>query len=325
MKKYLIPLLFIPLLASCSTDTNVSPSDSPSEDTTSEDTTILPKPIIDEESQTIEYGIYPNEHINDENLIASLDAIDAPLENGYYLYNGEYYAKSAGLTWNTWDSAPQFLDGTSLEKNVQYWFKCTPIKWRILEHDVEKDEYLLLCDKAIDTYKFLSHTNNRTIDDKNVTPNNYKYSEIREFLNDAFYEKAFIEGDDYLLTKEVDNSTATQYNPNYDNPYTCENTMDTIFLPSYQDLIKEEYGFGDGTISNDSRKAKYTDYSVATGAYIGVSTNKTAKYWARSPYQSSGRDVMYVTTDGRITQYGQTVTSIETTIRPMIWLTTTLN
>lgn len=119
----------------------------------------------------------------------------------------------------------------------------------------------MLCDKAIDTYKFLSHANNRTIDDKTVTPNNYKYSEIREFLNDTFYEKAFLEGDDYLLTKEVDNSTASQYNPNYDNPYTCENTMDTIFLPSYQDLIKEEYGFGNGTISNDSRKAKYTDYS----------------------------------------------------------------
>lgn len=88
MKRILIPLLFIPLLAGCSTDSS-SVNESSNEDSSGDssgETEVLPKPIIDEEHNMIEYGIYPNEHISDEKLIASLNAIKTPLEN-YIMVN----------------------------------------------------------------------------------------------------------------------------------------------------------------------------------------------------------------------------------------------
>ena len=235
------------------------------------------KQSYERDGNYIYFGEYPQSLKEDSVTITT--TVD---ERGYYLgSDGCYYAKVAA---DPYDSGYKFSTGATVSDGVTYYFKVEPIRWRILSEDGETA--LILCDSIIA---------NRRYDDSS---NNYKNSEIRQWLNETFYETAFTELQrEIILITEVDNSV---YSTGYStNPYACEDTEDKIFLLSYREVTNSAYGFSSDYSDDDTaRRMQTSDYSRATGAYMNTDSSYYGNgyFWLRSPYFNRGlyaRGVLY--------------------------------
>ena len=126
---------------------------------------------------------------------------DVADEDGYYLgSDGERYAKVvASPNRNNYT----FSDNSSVTRGNTYYFKVEPIRWRILSES--NGNALILCDSIIANHNYHHTSLSTTIDGQTVYANNYKYSDIRAWLNDEFYNTAFGDLQQALIqTTEVD-------------------------------------------------------------------------------------------------------------------------
>ncbi len=266
-------------------------------------------PVVDTVSKTVTYGLYPQTNVNDSTLISNLNTLTTPESNGWYLYEGEYYAK---VTAKPYDSNYVFNNGNTIVDGTTYWFLCEAITWDILSNS--DDQYYLLSDVLLDAHCYYTSTSSRTINNKTVYANNYQYSDIRAWLNGydgssysvsdysnaGFLDTAFALDYSYIQTTTVDNSAATT--DSIVNKYACENTDDKIFLPSYQDYLNSSYGFSKSTYSSSTRECKTTDYARARGAYYGTYSDYLYNgwYWTRSPHSSLSDRAWGVDSDGNL-------------------------
>ncbi|MCQ3035643.1 MAG: DUF6273 domain-containing protein [Bacilli bacterium] len=255
---------------------------------------------------TVVYGFYPQTHVSDESLVSALNSLTASSinENGYYSYNENlYYPYVANPTEHPYYSC-KFEDGTLISRGNKYWFKVEPIEWKVLD---DNNEYFISSAKILD-----AHRHNESYDGTKLRTdyqgntgeayaNNYKYSEVRSWLNTDFYNAAFSSDDTLIKTTEVDNSASTTFSDA--NKYACENTNDKVFLLSTKDLYNSSYGFD----SNDSRKCKPTDFALARGVQCNLSYD-VGDYWTRSPddyysYSDDARYACFVSDGGYPTHY----------------------
>lgn len=95
-----------------------------SEKIINEDEKYAKKPILSEDGKTIKYGLYPQTNVNDESLIASLNSLTTVESNGWYLFDGGYYAK---LIATPRTDKYKFDNGTLIVKKTTYWFKLSPL------------------------------------------------------------------------------------------------------------------------------------------------------------------------------------------------------
>ena len=197
-------------------------------------------PVYDSSTQTATYGLYPQTNVNDSDLISELNKLTATESNGWYLHEGEYYAKASATPFI---SGYKFDNGTTIVSGETYWFKCEPITWNVLSNN--DGEYYLLSSVLLDAHCYYNSTSNRTIDEQTVYPNNYEYCDIRAWLNNDFYNSAFALNNSNIQILAVDNSAPTT--DSSDNSFVCRNTEDKVFLPSYQDYINSSYGFDTST------------------------------------------------------------------------------
>ena len=201
-------------------------------------------------------GEYPQTKVTDSAIITELDSLtSADVDTqGYYEYGGEKYAK---------------------EYNC--WRKVEPIKWRYLRNTID-DVAEFMSEKVL-----TSHVWNGTSSDYNdgSHANNYAKSDIRKWLNGDFMDQVFHY--DRSLVKEVtvDNSASTT-GP-FTNEYVCNNTTDYIYLPSYQDVKNESYGF----------------YSHADRIAYDVDGD-TTYWWTRSPSPNYSHGASGVDSDGYV-------------------------
>ena len=226
----------------------------------------------------VRYGIYPQTVLEDsDGIYTTLNAL-SPETNGYYLYNGDYYAK---VIANPKKNTYSFDNGVTIVSGATYWFKCEPITWNVLSNS--NGQYFMLSSFLLDAHCYYNSLANRTIDDQTIYPNNYKYSDIRTWLNADFYNSAFPIGNAYIQTTLVDNSASTT-NSNT-NAYVCDNTQDKVFLPSYQDYLNSDYGFSTSTSSTSDRYCKTTDWTRARNATYSTDSPSyyNSYYWTRSP------------------------------------------
>ena len=250
-------------------------------------------------THTYSYGLYPQSVIYDDvDLLQALNALDESVigPNGWYLYNGFYYAKM--ITPNS-ISGQRFDNGESIGRNKTYWFLCEPIQWTVLSSG-EGEKYLLST-MVLDAKCYYDGTSNRTIEEKTISPNNYQYSDIRTWLNADFYASAFALGNGFVATTSVDNSAKTTETGT--NPYGSETTEDKVFLPSYRDYMNVDYGFINSEAKTSTRTSRTSEWSRAWGAPYEKSdvTNKwNGNYWTRSPKATYMRDVHVVESDGYI-------------------------
>ena len=262
-------------------------------------------PVIDTTANTVTYGLYPQTYVSDTTLTAELDKLTTTESNTWYLYNNAYYAK---LSANPYESNYTFDDGTTIVSGATYWFKCEPITWNILK--TNNNEYTLLSNVLLDAHRYgENYSGTKTKTDYNgetatVYANNYKYSEIRTWLNTDFYNSTFALNNSYIQTIEVDNSTSTTFtwSSTSSNSYACENTNDKVYLLSYQDYLNTSYGFTDNSPATTTRECKTTDYARANGAYYNTNSSYLYNgwYWTRSPHSGGSNAPMTAFADGHL-------------------------
>ena len=247
----------------------------------------------------IEYGLYPQSHVKDETIISKLDQLQPTSINNWYLYNNEFYEKVTASVYN--NETYTFNDSTNIENGKTYYFKCEPIRWKILENN--SNEYFLLSDVLLSSYQYFDNYDNRMINNEIISPNNYKESSIRNYLNNDFLNKAFAISQDNILTTLVDNSGLSQDIAN--SQYKSENTNDKIFLLSYQDYLNTSYGFESTNVTTQKRVAKTSEYARATGAWSSkdASSLYAGSYWTRSPVNDLYYASYNVNSGGYISKY----------------------
>ena len=173
--------------------------------------------------------------------------------------------------------------------------KKAAIGWDILE---EKDGMVLIISHYI--------LDARSFDDD--AGNNYAESDLREWLNNEFYNTAFTDEEKAkIVTTLVDNSVeSTGFES---SRYACEDTEDKIFLLSSKEA--EKY------YTDETRLAKCTAYAKKQGLYVSPKT-KYSWWWLRSPFNTNVIYVRGVTEDdGKI---GNFAVDCKAGIRPACWI-----
>ena len=166
----------------------------------------------------------------------------------YYGNDDEWYAKckenSASVQYT-------YSDGTSVKKSVENstkYFKVEPIKWRVLD----STKKLLLAENILARSSFFSsYSQERTIEDETVYPNNYEHSKIRAYLNGlryyvssqsensdyeskGFLQSAFtLELQDKIAVTEVDNSLPAALPAEYDSLTEEKKSKDWNYVPKF--------------------------------------------------------------------------------------------
>ncbi len=271
--------------------------------------------------QYMYFGSYP-QTLKVDDVTIDESNVDA---NGYYLgSDGERYAKQiicsyagqlssncTAVDWQETLKQTTTASGTKMIVAEYYYFKVEPIKWRILS--TSNGEYTLVCDSILSNSAYQPNLSGNYATDgngniltdgkgNNIYANNYEYSDLRRWLNNAFYNNAFTASERTLiLTTTVDNS-ANQYPSDLgvdaDNKFLCKNTLDKVYALSMADVTNTAYGFNANyTVQDATRYWATTDYAKATGALTVTAGFIT--YWfdvsegsnewnAYSPYIGSG-------------------------------------
>lgn len=256
---------------------------------------------VEKGKKYVNYGSYPQTHVGNSELVAELNKLTEINENGYYSYNGKEYAKviakpDKSFYTDKYGNAMYYTysDGVKLYVDTIEWFVVEPIKWRVLE---ENDGSIKVISTVIlDTTCYYVNKNYRNIDDVRIAPNNYKYSTLREFLNNDFYNLAFtIEQQSSILVSDVDNSGNTTTSSL--NKYACENTLDKVYALSYSEAYLSSY-----FENNSERQLLATDYALAVGAnFWGGDYENFGLWWLRSPFYNHPNYAYRV--DGNATYY----------------------
>ena len=235
--------------------------------------------------------------------------------NTYYLgSDGNYYAKCKEYAYDT-GAEYKYHDGTQVGRGgtTTRYFKVEPIKWRVLTDNYSGKKLLLaenILTAKVPYYQFDFRKNTRTVGtDTEIEHNNYKYSQIRAYLNGldyyydtsstqttkktdytgkGFLQTAFTQSAQALIAKtDVDNrKETTGYSEStYATFYACENTTDKIFLLSESEVINSDYGFAsyDSKGKGNTRIRFSTDYAKANYAYESSTNGYGGVWWLRSP------------------------------------------
>ena len=68
--------------------------------------------------------------MKDETLLNNLETLSPTEVNDWCFFEGNYYVKKTSNVYN--NESYTFNDGSAIEQNKEYWFKCEPIVWNIL-------------------------------------------------------------------------------------------------------------------------------------------------------------------------------------------------
>ncbi|MCR4897718.1 MAG: DUF6273 domain-containing protein [Acholeplasmatales bacterium] len=219
-------------------------------------------------------------------------------------YRPSYYSYNAVTTSTSNDN--YYQDDNDYNLGVLYWFSFDPIEWNILAESEGKA--LIIANLLLDCQEYYPSNSDKKKEHNGGTgfSNNYALSDIRKWLNDNFYNTAFIALEKAIIAiTEVDNSAETTVSSS--NKYACESTNDNIFLLSYSEA--NDY-------STLERSASGTDYAKCQG--LRVMSSGYSNWWTRSPSSSSAYSAYYITSPGDLaSSYNGYINGI----RPVCWIT----
>lgn len=230
----------------------------------------------------------------------------------YYLGDdGNYYAR---VMEKVQASVTDEMSAVRQSVTARY-FRVNPIKWRILTRNYNKSGHALLLSEHILTAGIPYYVSifNRLLGEDIIYANNYKYSNIRAYLNGyhdefsrkkgrpsrfsdwsgrGFLQTAFTaEAQKLIPVATVDNGTdSTADYGGVISPsqkYVCENTEDKVFLLSEQEVTSPAYGFD--TILSDAgtgniRIRSTTPFARCHSAYQNLTDGFGGWWWLRSPH-----------------------------------------
>jgi len=240
------------------------------------------------------FGVFPQELKE-----ASVTVEDRPGLDGYYLgSDGNFYAK---LKATPYAGLYAFKNGEPIEEGREYWFKVSPILWRVLsvcdgvavlmsEDVLAAGSIVGGCDTPVRSVRRLPKRHYLITGAYNM----YDVSGMRFWLNREFVLAAFSpEEREWILTTKVDNSPASTNERS--NRNACPDTEDKVYLLSAAE-VKDEQLWETDLDDRSNIATKYpTDYARAMGAssfsaegfsrWISGRANSKgyAWWWLRSP------------------------------------------
>lgn len=208
------------------------------------------------------FGEFPQTVVDDTQLIAKLTNITSTNIKGYYEYKGNQYAKLYAVPEAI---ETKFWNGSTIMEGIPYFFKVEPIKWRILFN----------YNGIVELMSEYSLTNKRFDENSNI----YADSEIRQYLNDTFYNNVFSskEQNDILTTDLEDVGTS-----------------DKMYLLSWDDYLEPVFDF------QYSRCSKATDYARANGLNPPYFLDGGVQCWTRTVCPNNDGDLneVYIVISG---------------------------
>ena len=172
--------------------------------------------------------------------------------------------------WNTIYFGRYWQDDTNGDGTADKKDEMQPIQWRILRQD--GNYALLLADKILESGKYYKGEES-----------SWETSDLRNWLNSNFYATAFNEKEQKAIQIQI------LQNGDGKDPIllTTNTTMDKVFVPSHDDMLRSEYGFGNAAYNeaDNARIASNTKYTAGKpGMYSG--TECADAYWLRNSSNS---------------------------------------
>jgi len=245
-------------------------------------------------------------------------------------YRGVYFVNyrsetTNGRNYSTGEDGRSTQYNNGFAKGSVYWFKFEPITWTVLS--VTDGKALVVSDTVLDAMQFYYGGYNASLTEKTsggkttvrvrtytedgttyaVYDNNYRYSDIRAWLNGSslndsdtkvtmnsfddysFWNMAFseyeqalilntsVESEAELATPTVSSEGNLENNPYYNTDCTYT-TSDKIFLLSLEEVTSSEYGFLTSAGETDSQRKKLlSGYASCMGAKYNVRTEVVEK------------------------------------------------
>ena len=213
-------------------------------------------------------------------------------------------------TYDSYDASYQAKSGY-IYGNV-YWFEYKPLRWRILDINTG----LVMCSTIIDSQPFNNYcvTNGKDSHGDQAWWGNsaqtyyasdYANSSIRKWLNEDFYITAFSDDQQSnIKTTKLNNyGYYTLIDKAGYEDYDSTSTDDRVFLPSYNDVLNDNYGFSTSYRSDTARQAEGSDYAKCQGLYpwgqTSIGPDSCYFWWLRSPGIGSNASC-YVTVQGDV-------------------------
>ena len=155
-------------------------------------------------------GYYPQSLVDDPSLISILNNIrdtEGINEFDYAFYNGNYYEEVISKVTNPTsyeislgaDPQIKFNNNEPVIDDEPYWFKVEPINWRTIG-EIDNGNIILISDVVIDAGIIYDHSSYI-----------YKDSNVRNWLNNDFYNKAFYDCKDQLVSADIYNRSVSDY------------------------------------------------------------------------------------------------------------------
>ncbi|MBP5174902.1 MAG: hypothetical protein ILP07_03180, partial [Treponema sp.] len=230
--------------------------------------------------------------------------------NGWYLgSDGYFYEKCTAKIADGGISLNGINNGTT------YYFKVEPIQWRKLT-DSYKGYSLLSAFMVLDQCVYYKYTSNRTISGSTVSPNNYKYSTLRAFLNGK-YESGDSNNSSYYNNGFLQKAFTSSAQSKIKTVSVDNGGSDKIFVLSHSDseLKNTSYGFPVALNQGTWRERYITQYGAAKT--LGCS-GAGGYYWTRTPSDGTTGSVDIVYGNGHIVRWDGGVTNVGFGILPAL-------
>jgi hypothetical protein len=274
-------------------------------------------------NKTIEFGSYPQSQVTDGAIISALNSKggswksynyyltgdnpnDGKMKSSSYMYYKDvtyqnekyrgvrftaYRPHYLNWVWTANDDSFLFQEKNGYKKDTVYWFKYEPLKWRILD----KSTGFIICETIIDSQAY----NNYTIwngkagkeelyygnPDMTFYANDYANSSLRKWLNNDFYNTAFSsEEKANIRTTALNNKCRPTLSgtSGYER-FDSADTDDKVFIPSYDEIISNTYGFDRGPHEIDNlRRIEGSDYAKCQGLCV-FNNYDWSEWWLRTP------------------------------------------
>ena len=273
---------------------------------------------IGTEGEYVLFGDWP-QTIKDKNV--SID------ESKFYNFNGQicfkgsdeaFYVKQNCCPHDFWDEdeicPSTFSNGEELIDGNDYYFKIEPIKWRVLSKNYQSGIFLLAENVLINASSyFLGDSNdNRVINNKTVSANNYEFSNIRAYLN-GLNGKSY-EAGNYSNTGFLNSAFSFTAQKIINNTFleNCNNISDKVFIISKNDITNDSFGFSSDTGKLAARQRQYTDFAKGCGVFAEPNKGyeKYTYWWLRDRVENKIDCNFYVNTLGDIKEYEHVIVSL---------------
>ncbi len=220
---------------------------------------------------TAKFGTYPQTYVgNDMNAIleewysSSHPTSQKTYEIGdktweaYAYTDGEIYARGENNIYNPQNVNYQFKDGTEVPTdNSILWFKVEPINWFILNYDKWQagEEQMELFSEIALTGNIPYSINGKV---------SWENSNMRQWLNEKFYEQAFTTAEKNLIIGTQNHTNG--FTSDYDNIEPSD-TLDNVYLMDDQTIQSGMFGEVDGQSYNSARACGISDFCMSNYSY----------------------------------------------------------